>query len=107
MRQSQRAKQKKLDYPAETHGSRLAAKARKMANNLTREERRAHINAAMAMIYAGAKESEMSRQLGITVAPNLRTAWQMAVAETGPKPHVTVLPNSSKRLYVIFEIAKA
>jgi len=62
---------------------------------------------ASKVIYAGAKESEMSRQLGITVAPDLRTAWQMAVAETGPKPHVTVLPNSSKRLYVIFEIAKA
>ena len=46
-------KRKKLDYPAETEGSRLAAKARKMANKLTTEERRAHFNAAMALIYGG------------------------------------------------------
>jgi hypothetical protein len=40
----------------------LAAKARKMANNLTREERRAHINAAMAMIYAGANKADIPRR---------------------------------------------
>ena len=61
---------------------------------------------ASKVIYAGAKESEMSRQLGITVVPDLPTAWQMAVAETRPQPQVTVLPNSSRRLYVIFEIAQ-
>ena len=64
------------------------------------------LDQASKVIYAGAKESEMSRLLGITVTQDLPTAWQMAVAETGPQPRVTVLPNSSKRLYVIFEIAK-
>ena len=34
MRQPQRAAQKKLDYPEETPGSRLAAKARKLARRL-------------------------------------------------------------------------
>ncbi len=62
MKQQRRATQKKLDYPQTTAGSRLAAKARKMANNLTREERRAHINAALAMIYAGAKEADIARR---------------------------------------------
>lgn len=61
---------------------------------------------ASKVIYAGAKESEMSRQLGITVVPDLQAAWQMAVAETGPQPEVIVLPNSSKRLYTIFDIAE-
>ena len=60
---------------------------------------------ASKVIYAGAKESEMSRQLGITVVPDFNTAWQMALAEAGSQPEVTVLPNSSKRLYVIFDIA--
>ncbi|MBI2949955.1 MAG: hypothetical protein HYY23_20165 [Verrucomicrobia bacterium] len=46
-------KRAKLDYPTETEGSRLAAKARKMASKLTPEERRAHFNAAMVLIYGG------------------------------------------------------
>jgi hypothetical protein len=46
-------KRKKLDYPEETEGSRLAAKVRKLANRLTPEERRAHFNAAMVRIYGG------------------------------------------------------
>jgi hypothetical protein len=50
MKQQRRGGQKKLDYPQTTAGSRLAAKARKMANSLTREERREHINAALAML---------------------------------------------------------
>ena len=62
MKQQRRAAQKKLDYPQTTAGSRLAAKARKMANKHTREERRAHINAALAMIYAGAKEAALPRR---------------------------------------------
>ena len=37
---------KKLDYPEETPGSRLAAKARKLANKLTPEQRREHFNGA-------------------------------------------------------------
>jgi hypothetical protein len=52
-------KRKKLDYPDETEGSRMAAKARKLASKLTPEERRAHFNAAMVLIYGGddAKEA--------------------------------------------------
>ncbi len=61
MKQSQRAAQKKPDYPAETSGSRLAAKARKLANKLTPEQRREHFNGAMAMIYGGAKEATLAR----------------------------------------------
>ena len=57
MKKQRRAAHKKLDYPQTTAGSRLAAKARKIASKHTREERRARINAAMEMIYAGAKEA--------------------------------------------------
>jgi hypothetical protein len=56
MKQSQRVASKKPDYPEETSGSRLAAKARKLANKLTPEQRREHFNGAMTMIYGGAKE---------------------------------------------------
>ena len=53
-----KVKAKKVLYPDETEGTRLAAKARKMASKLTAEERRAHFNAAMVMIYGGAKAKE-------------------------------------------------
>ena len=62
MREPQRAAPKKLDYPEETPGSRLAAKARKLANKLTPEQRREHFNKAMTMIYAGAKEATLARR---------------------------------------------
>jgi hypothetical protein len=62
MRQPQRATQKKLDYPEETPGSRLAAKARKLASKLTPEKRREHFNGAMTMIYGGAKEAPLARR---------------------------------------------
>ena len=58
------------------------------------------------VIFAGAKESEMSQQLGITVVPDLKTAWEIAKAETGANPAVTALPDSSKRLHVFFDVAK-
>jgi hypothetical protein len=61
MRQSQRATRRKLDYPEQTPGSRLAGKARKLASKLTPEQRREHFNAAMAMIYGGAKEATGAR----------------------------------------------
>jgi len=51
MRQPRRAAKKKLRYPEETPGSRLAAKARKLANKLTPDRRREHFNRAMTMIY--------------------------------------------------------
>ena len=62
MRPPQHAAQKKLDYPEETPGSRLAAKARKLANKLTPEQRREHFNRAMTMIYGGAKEATLARR---------------------------------------------
>jgi len=61
MRSPQRIAPKKPDYPAETSGSRLAAKARKLANKLTPEQRREHFNGAMAMIYGGAKVATLAR----------------------------------------------
>ena len=53
MKQPQRAAQKKLDYPEETPGSRLAAKARKLASKLTPEEEAEHFRRGMARIYGG------------------------------------------------------
>ena len=53
MRQPQRAAQKKLDYPEETAGSRLAAKARKLASKLTSEEEAEHFRRGMAKICGG------------------------------------------------------
>jgi hypothetical protein len=47
------SKKKKLDYPEETEGSRLAAKARKMASKLTQEQRRELFRRAMVRIYGG------------------------------------------------------
>ena len=52
-------KRKPLDYPDETHGSRLAAKARRVGNSLTAEERRGYFNQAMAIIYAGNRAKEI------------------------------------------------
>jgi len=62
MKPPKRAAPKKPDYPEETSGSRLAAKARKLANKLTSEQRREHFNGAMAMIYGGAKEATLARR---------------------------------------------
>jgi len=53
MKSPQRTMQKKLDYPDETSGSRLAAKARKMASKLTPEEEAEHFRRGMTMIYGG------------------------------------------------------
>jgi hypothetical protein len=64
MRHSHRTAQKKVDYPEETAGSRLAAKARKLASKLTLEQRRARFNKGMAMIYGGAnaKQAALARR---------------------------------------------
>jgi hypothetical protein len=61
MKHARRAAQKKLDYPGETPGSRLAAKARKLASKLTPEQRREHVDAAMTMIYGGAPSPSTAR----------------------------------------------
>ena len=53
---------KKPDYPKVTPGSRLAAKARKLADKLTPEQRREHFNKAMTMIYGGANEVTLTRR---------------------------------------------
>ena len=50
---SQPARKKKLSYPEETPGSRMAAEIRRRANKLTSAERREHFQGAMAMIYGG------------------------------------------------------
>ena len=47
-------KKKKLTYPEETEGSRIAAETRRRANKLTSEERLEHFRQAMAVIYGGA-----------------------------------------------------
>ena len=52
MKQTTR-KRKKLDYPEETEGSRLAAKARKLASKLSPEQRRELFRRAMVRIYGG------------------------------------------------------
>lgn len=52
MRQSA-SKRKKLDYPEQTEGSRLAAKVRKLASRLTPEQEAEHFRRGMAKIYGG------------------------------------------------------
>jgi hypothetical protein len=51
-------KPKKQDYPAQTEGSRLAAKIRGETNQLSEEQRRAHLNAAMVLIYGGSQSKK-------------------------------------------------
>jgi hypothetical protein len=51
-------KKKKLDYPGETEGSRLAAETRRRCNKLTAEERREHFRKAMSIIYGSAQASK-------------------------------------------------
>jgi hypothetical protein len=47
------SRQKKLDYPEETEGSRLAAKVRKLAGKLTPEAEAEHFRRGMGKIYGG------------------------------------------------------
>ena len=58
MRQTAR-KPKKLDYPEETEGSRLAAKIRKLASKLTPEEEAEYFRRGMAKIY-GSRPKEVT-----------------------------------------------
>jgi hypothetical protein len=44
-------KRKKLDYPEQTEGSRLAAKVRILASKLTPEEEAEHFQRGLAKIY--------------------------------------------------------
>jgi len=53
-------KPKKLDYPDETNGTRWAAEARKMANDLTPEQEAEHFRRAMVKIYGG-RPKEITR----------------------------------------------
>lgn len=46
-------KLKKLDYPEQTQGSRLAAKVRKLASKLSPEEEAEHLQRGLAKIYGG------------------------------------------------------
>jgi len=52
-------KRKKLDYPLETEGSRLAAKVRKLASKFTPEEEAEYFRLGMAKIY-GAQSKEIT-----------------------------------------------
>ena len=52
---------KKIDYPEETNGSRLAAEIRQRCNKLTPEQRREHFEQALAMIYGGNRTAKTSR----------------------------------------------
>lgn len=47
------AAKKPSNYPQNTKGSRMAAKLRKQANELTDEERESHFQAGMSIIYGG------------------------------------------------------
>jgi hypothetical protein len=58
MKQPQRAAQAKPDYPAESSGSRLVAKVRKLASKLTPEEEAEHFRRGMAKIY-GSRPKEI------------------------------------------------
>ena len=53
---------KRLDYPDEPRGSRLAAKARKLASRHTPEQRRAHLDAALAMVYGASAPETLPRR---------------------------------------------
>lgn len=51
-----KARTKLVEYPLETEGSRLAAKIRAKANDLSETKRAALFNKGMAMIYGGASK---------------------------------------------------
>jgi hypothetical protein len=51
MRQPKHVAPKRPDYPEETPGSRLAAKARKLASKLTPQEEAEHFRRGKAIIY--------------------------------------------------------
>jgi hypothetical protein len=46
-------KKKKLDYPDETKGGRLAARIRQRANKMTSAQREECLNKAMQIYYGG------------------------------------------------------
>ncbi len=62
MREQKVASKKKLEYPAETEGSRIAAVARKAVSKLSAEQRRELFRRGMARIYGGkcAKEAAVT-----------------------------------------------
>lgn len=58
------------------------------------------------VIFAGAKDSEPLRQMGIAAAPDLKSAWHIATGCLGKDhPDVTVLSRCSKRFGLTFDIA--
>jgi hypothetical protein len=52
---------KLLDYPDQTHGSKLAAELRKKANRLSPKQREEYFRKGMAMIYGSEGTKEASR----------------------------------------------
>ncbi len=55
---------KRLSYPIETTGSKLAAEMRKKANKLSSDQKNRYLRKAMALIYGGdaAKEETGTRR---------------------------------------------
>ncbi|MBI4663846.1 MAG: hypothetical protein HY735_34020 [Verrucomicrobia bacterium] len=53
-------KRRRLDYPLETPGSKLAAEARKRANSLTDDQRAEALEGARALIYGHAKTRQVA-----------------------------------------------
>ena len=51
---------KRIDYPEETDGSRLAAEIRRRCNKLTKEQRRKHFAQAMQVYYGSTWPKESS-----------------------------------------------
>jgi hypothetical protein len=52
-------KRKKMNYPQETDGSRLAARIRKLASKLSAEEEAEHLRRGLARIY-GSQPKEIT-----------------------------------------------
>jgi hypothetical protein len=55
------AAKKVTNYPQDSKGSRMAAKLRKRANQLTDEEREGHFQAGMSIIYGGQQAASARR----------------------------------------------
>ena len=60
-RMPQPTRKKKLSYPDETPGRRLAAVIRRRANKLSKAERREHFQAAMRVYYGAEWPKEATR----------------------------------------------
>lgn len=61
---------------------------------------------ASRIIFAGARESEPLRQMGIAATPDLKSAWELALSVLGKHhPDVTVLSHCPKRFGLTFDVS--